>query len=597
LAPDALDAVHNAVEFRLRETYTGGWLEGQRGFALLLRALATWTNGGDPLALLAFDAPLAAVKRWAGNPRYFSELIRSHLLENPHRATLYAEPDPGFHQREEAAERAQLAQARAAMSASELQALIERTHALKQPQETPERERAALPTLGRADLDRESPRIPLELSEEAQTRLLYHPLRTNGIVYLDLGFDLRALSPDELPYALVFGRALLELGTRTHDAVEIGRRIGRFTGGIRPQLLARPGYGGAPDPAWLFLRGRATVDKARELLAILREVLLTVDLDQPERLLQLVLQEQARREAAMHGTLSRRLRAHFSDAGWADDQLTGLGSLFFLRQLAEEVRTDWPAVRARLEAVRAALVNRNAMLVNLTLDPAVWPRLRSSLGEFLTDLPIAAVTRSSWTRPPLAANEGFIIPSQVNYVGKGAKLFELGYRLHGSALAITQYLNSTWIWNKVRRQGGAYGGYAAFDHLSGLFFYASYHDPQVLATLDAFDGTSGFLRRLELDGGELSKSIIGAMRKLDAYQLPDAQGFTSLARYLAGETDEQRQRLRDELLATTPAHFKAFAEVLDGVRREGRVVILATEERLQAANDRRGGWLSLARAL
>ena len=84
---------------------------------------------------------------------------------------------------------------------------------------------------------------------------------------------------------------------------------------------------------------------------------------------------------------------------------------------------------------------------------------------------------------------------------------------------------------------------------------------------------------------ELEKNIIGAIGALDAYQLPDAKGYTSMAHALTGETDERLQRYRDEVLSTTVADLRAFADVLDEVASEGRVVILGGEDAVTSAED------------
>jgi hypothetical protein len=55
-------------------------------------------------------------------------------------------------------------------------------------------------------------------------------------------------------------------------------------------------------------------------------------------------------------------------------------------------------------------------------------------------------------------------------------------------------------------------------------------DPNLLDTLEAYDGSVDFLRSLELDGDALTKAIIGTMGDLDAYQLPDAKGYTAFSR-------------------------------------------------------------------
>ena len=77
------------------------------------------------------------------------------------------------------------------------------------------------------------------------------------------------------------------------------------------------------------------------------------------------------------------------------------------------------------------------------------------------------------------------------------------------------------------------------------------------------------------------KSIIGSIGTLDAYQLPDAKGYTSMVRFLMQDSDAARQKIRDQILSTNAADFKAFAEVLEGVAQKGQVVILGSQETLE----------------
>jgi len=190
--PDMVEAGVNTIEFRLREMNTGAY---PRGLIMMLSALSTWLYDGDPLAPLFFEAPLAAIKaRLAAGESYFEELIQQHLLQNAHRSTVILEPDPKVREQQEAAEAERLAEARAAMSKAELQAVIDNTRELKLIQETPDPPQAlsTIPTLTLEDLDKQNKLIPLTLLKENGSRILYHDLFTNGIVYLDVGLNLRA---------------------------------------------------------------------------------------------------------------------------------------------------------------------------------------------------------------------------------------------------------------------------------------------------------------------------------------------------------------------------------------------------------------------
>jgi Zn-dependent M16 (insulinase) family peptidase len=61
--------------------------------------------------------------------------------------------------------------------------------------------------------------------------------------------------------------------------------------------------------------------------------------------------------------------------------------------------------------------------------------------------------------------------------------------------------------------------------------------------------------------------MIGAIGEMDAYQLPDAQGYTSMLRYLLGVSDEDRQQRRDQVLSTTQADFRQLRPGVGAGRR------------------------------
>ncbi len=150
------------------------------------------------------------------------------------------------------------------------------------------------------------------------TRVLYHDLFTNGIVYLDVGFDLHTLPADLLSYVPLFGRALLETGVGNDDFVRLSQRIGRSTGGIRPQRWTSAVPGRPACTAWFNLRGKALPEQTGELLSILQDILARARLDNRERFQQLVLEEKAAVESRLvpagSSYVDRRLRANFFES-------------------------------------------------------------------------------------------------------------------------------------------------------------------------------------------------------------------------------------------------------------------------------------------
>lgn len=594
---EIVDAALNTVEFRLRENNAGSY---PRGLVLMLRALSTWLYDGDPAALLAFEAPLAAVKASAAaSDRFFEKMIERHFLDNPHRTTLVMEPDLDLASREEAEERERLADVRAAMKADELRAVFENTLELRRRQEAPDSPEAlaTIPNLKRTDLEKTGRKIPVEEVSLDGSRLLLHDITTNGIFYLDLGLDLHALPQRCLPYVPLFGRALLEMGTEAEDYVSLSTRISRETGGIRPDLFTSAVRSHPHGAAWLILRGKSTVPRAGALFSILRDVLLTVKLDDRERFRQMVLEEKARQEQRLipngHQMVNLRLRAHFGVADWAGEQTSGISYLMFLRKLAADIDKNWPGVLSTLEELRAILVNRTGMLFNATVDGSDWGRVREDFERFVDTLPARPAASNHWRPAHTPEFEGLIIPSQVNYVGKGFDIYRLGYRFDGSIQVITGYLRNSWLWEQVRVQGGAYGAMCLFDRISGIITFVSYRDPNLERTIEAFDRTADFLRNVELSEEELTKAIIGAIGTVDTYLLPDARGYVSMLRAISGDTEEDRQRMRDQILATTARDFREFADVLDAFKQKGIVKVLGSKAAVGDSLAGRGKWLKL----
>ncbi|NWG08611.1 MAG: insulinase family protein [Chloroflexi bacterium] len=589
--PDMIAASMNTVEFRLRENNTGSY---PVGIALMRRVLTTWIHDEDPFKLLAFEEPLNAIKaKLANDNRYFEKLIQTHLLENIHRTTLRLTPDPELGRRFDEDEKARLAKIRASLNETQISELIENTRKLKLRQETPDSPEAleSLPVLKLQDLEKESRNIPIDVLTIQETPVLYHDLFTNGIVYLDLGFDLHTLPKELIPLTEIFGRALFEMGTETEDYVKLAQRIGKSTGGIHADAVSASAFGSRENVLKLFVRGKATVSQAGEMLNIIRDILLKTNFDNRKRLKQIVLEEKAGLESGLvpggHSFVNMRLRAQFGESGWAMDEMKGIGYLFALRQLAEDIDKKWKSVLKKLETMRDLLINRRALICNVTLDSANWRTIQPQFDSFLSALPSKDAKLQKYDIQPFAKKEGLTIPAQVNYVGKGANLYDLGYQHDGSAEVIVGYLRMAYLWEKIRVQGGAYGAFAAFDDRSGVFTFLSYRDPNIANTIAAYDKAADFLKHLDssrLTENELTKAIIAAIGDLDAYQLPDAKGYTSMMRHLTGRTDEMRQKIRDEVLSTNGEDFIAFGEVLEKVAQSNSVAVLGAQSAIESAN-------------
>ncbi len=594
-----IEATLNSLEFKLRESNTGGL---PRGIAYFFGALGHWLYGGDPIDGLKYEELSHLKDRLASGERVLENLIRSLLLDNSHRITLVLRPDAGQAEREDATERARLDAARAAMSENDIAEAIRVTKDLKTLQNTPDdpENLAKVPSITVADLPREGASIPTEESAIAGVRALYHELETNGIVYFDLGFDLKTLPADLLPYLPIFSRALKQTGTAKSDFVELTQRIGRATGGIGITDIDSAILDSSEAAAWFVVRGKAMADKTEDLLDLIAEILTTARLDNRDRLRQLVAENRSRMESSLvqagHQYAMMRMRSSLHEADWLSEQTGGLTQLFFLRELSERIESDWDSVQKALEAIRDHLINANAAVLNVTASASLWSGFKPQLESFVQSLPRADFIRADWPALPHPANEGLTIPAQVNYVAKGARLDGLDIEPTGSLSVVSQYLSASYLWDKVRVEGGAYGGFSNYNPLSQNFAFGSYRDPNLVDTLEVYDQTASHLRK-GVGKSDVDRSIIGTIGKLDPYLLPDAKGYTALVRALTGVTDDYRQTRREQVLGTTSEDFSKAADFFDHIARTGHVVALGSDKAITNANRERNSFMTVTKVL
>ena len=514
----------------------------------------------------------------------FQDIVKDLLLQNKHKVTLEMVPDTELEKAQVADEEARLAEVKAAMSEEDIENVISETSRLKAAQaahDSPE-QLATIPTLTLDDLSTEQLELPNEVSTTDEGVTVFtHEVPSNGILYADVGLDLTQLPASELPLVSLFSRCLLECGTDKEDEVSLSRRIGSRTGGVGTSTLAGVKHPSDDTVATgdelvrlLFVRGKVVQSKPEELFDIVSDVLLGARFDNQKRVVEMLKESKARMESSLvssgHSYASTRLSSVHTVAGAIGEAMGGTSYLPVLRELLEVAEKDYPKLQARLEGMRDKLLTKGSMVVNLSGDKTTLAKAAPAVEAFLAGLPsteqAGECLLESWKSdlaPRAKDNEGFVVPTQVNYVGKTGRLYEPGERVPGSASVVARALRTGYLWDNVRVIGGAYGGFCSFSSLTGTFTYLSYRDPNLLGTIDNYDGAGAFLKSTELTDEALTQAIIGAVGDLDGPLGPDQKGWEAMRRHLVEETAEQRAVWRREILATTKEDFVKFGERLE----------------------------------
>ena len=145
-------------------------------------------------------------------------------------------------------------------------------------------------------------------------------------------------------------------------------------------------------------------------------------------------------------------------------------------------------------------------------------------------------------------------------------------------------LGYEYLWNSIRVKGGAYGVMCSFLDM-GYGFFVSYRDPHLSATNEVYKGVPEYLRTFQANERDMMKYVIGTISDMDTPLTPRAVGERSFAAYMTNMTEEDKQRERDEVLATDQEKVREAAKVVEAILSDEKICVIGGEEKVQRAEN------------
>jgi presequence protease len=558
-----LEGAVRQTEFRLREISDAGRFP--YNLILAERCYRSWMYGGDPCAHLAFEKPLSIIRgELARGTGWFAGKIRGMLIDNPHYLRLTVRGSSDMGRKLETQTREQALALTKDFSGEDVRRVAETTAKLVAEQKKPNTPEAlaSLPRLRKSDLPLKNQEVPAVMARCAGAEAIMHPLFTSGIVYLDLAFDCRHVPPGLLMYLPLYAELLPRAGAAGLSYEEMSKRLSLSTGGINGSLLCETAAGAENDLVFKwFLHAKALSERSGEMLGIVQDLLHSPELSNAKQLRDILFEMRNDLNAAIinsgHSFAATHAGAQLARSRFVTELLDGVTQLRFLDKLVKQ--DDAAGVADKMRALHGLIVNRSACTVSITADNpgAIVPGVERCVAS----LPSFKVSPVDIVHAEQLAFTGIEISSSVNFVAKAWKLGPATAADTGRALLLARNLSSGYLWDKVRVEGGAYGGMAMAPGGHPVFECASYRDPNLGQTLFHFE--KGLQQvAAGLDPATVEQSIIGTIGRIDAPHTPHQKGFGETVALLCGRTPLFRQAVRDSVLSASPESMKDTAQRL-----------------------------------
>ena len=587
LDKNSLRAALHRFEFEHKE---GNYGRYPKGLMLGLDAFETWLYDDEKaLELFSMNEVYDDLKEKI-DTGYFEQLIRTYLIENPHKAYVTLVPEIGKDRREAEALEKLLAEKKAALSDAEKEALIRETAHLKEYQEepTPAEDLEKIPMLSREDIGKQARRLKNQLSEIDGTTVVSHDIFTNGIGYLDLYFDLEDFTSEELQRIALMSELYKSVPTEKYSLEELTNAINLSTGGITVSfgtiLREKPeDYG-----CYFMLRMKALEEEMIPGIELAEELLLRSKLSDRKRLKEVIAEIYSGLRtdlvSAGHVTTAIRARSHFSEMHAVKERTEGIEYYRYISGLNQDFDAQYDTLAAALEETRGKLLRKARVTISYTNQAAMPEEVRTAVGGLLGVLGKESMGNRPERGTLPVKKEGFTTASQVQYVATAGDFRTAGLPDSG-ALNVLQILFAyDYLWIRVRVKGGAYGAMCDFAR-DGASYLTSYRDPNLSETFEIYKGAEEYLKSFDCSDRDMLKYIIGAISKLDTPLQPSAEGLYSFLSYMMGRTDADHQKNRDELLATDQEKIRSLAPYLHALLAEDTLCVVGAQAKIEAEKD------------
>lgn len=580
----ALEAGLNYYEFRYREADFGNY---PKGLMYGLQAFDSWLYDENKpfIHLEALDTFASLRKRV--DTDYFEKLIQEYLLDNNHAAVVVVEPKKGLAQKKEKELSEKLAAYKASLTKEECEKLAAFTAHLKeyQDEESMQEDLEKIPVLKLEDIPKDVRPFKNEELTIGDTKVVFHEYHTNGILYVNMSFDVTSLPKELLPYMSILKNVLGYIDTENYTFGELFNEINRKSGGVSSTLgIYANDTDESKNKVTYELRAKGLEDQMEFLFSMIQEIITRSKLDDEKRLYEIIAQLKSRLQMVLpahgHSTAVTRASSYFSETSDFSDKTGGISFYRFIEDLESNFTERKAELIEKLKETCEYIFSPENLLVSVTCERKALEVLKGPFEVLQSCLKVSKEAMPEEKDTLIKKNEGFLTSSQVQYVAVAGNFKKAGLDYTGALRVLKVILSYDYLWLNVRVKGGAYGCMSGFTR-TGNGYLASYRDPNLKGTFDVFRGTVEYLKNFAASDRDMVKYIIGTISDMDVPLTPSMAGHRSFTAYLTGVTKERIEKEREEVLSCKVEDIRKLSAYIQAILDEDAICVVGNEALLK----------------
>lgn len=578
----ALLAGLNVFEFRYREADFGQY---PKGLMYGLQALDSWLYDESKPFLHIEELDTFDFLRKQVDTGYFEELISKYLLDNTHASVVVLSPKRGLLEKKEEELSQKLSQLKQSLSENELNELVQKTAKLKeyQQKEDSEEDLKCIPLLEISDIDKKAEDFVYKENEVEGKVVLTHDVFTNGIGYLNIAFSADKVPEDKLSYIGILKACLGQVNTKNHTYADLANDIFLNSGGIYP---GGGTYTNVNDrnlyKNYFEFSAKVMYDKLGFAFDIIEEIIYTSDFSDKKRMREIICMIKSRLSQNMmssgHSVAVMRASADLSPSGKINEYMSGIEFFRVIEALEADFDNKADELIENLRLVSKMIFNKESLeLIDYTSESKELENIKMCSAKFIKGCPESDFATAKLNFERKQQSQVYTTSGQVCYAAKAGIYADENHKYNGALNVLKTILGYDYLWNNIRVLGGAYGAFSMFSR-AGIAAFVSYRDPNLKKTLEIYDKAAGYLDGFTASDRDMTKYIIGTVSNLDIPLTPAAKGSRSRTAYIVGDTYENIQRERDEVLNATEKDIRKLSEYIANMLKEASVCVVGGQE-------------------
>jgi len=557
-----IDAAIQKQEIEIREITNTPY---PYGLKILMDFMGPWIHNGKPIDIIYPDNDIKKIKKQLQNNNFFENLIKKYLINNRHRSLVILEPDNKLINKTESIEQKKLDKIQKNLSKQEIEEIKNNSQKLLKLQEKKE-DLSCLPNLSKKDIKINIKKIK---PQKKANNLLLYKANTNKLTYFSLLFNINNLEFSDKKLLPFFCYLLNKIGTKQKNYKELSNYINRWTGGINFIPIISKSFGNQKYLSAILCQGKCLKTNSYKMINIINEIISNCDFSNTKIIKNYFLDFLSKIESGIieNGHVYAQLMSvqNFSESLALSEKWNGISQLKYLQNLKKQInRNNFKNLINNLNEIKNQIFNNSKIKI------AVIKENKISTTENNAILKINKKNKNMQKKSKKSLINNnintiknkyfFQIPTTVSFTALSIKTINIIHNDSAGLYVLAKFLSRGFLHSEIREKGGAYGGFAKYDYIEGVFSFGSYRDPKNSKTFKTYIKAREYILKEKIIKSEIDEAILMAITDINKPNTQVEESQKAFWREQINFSDELRLKFKKNILQITEKKIKQTAK-------------------------------------